>query len=346
MHYPKFEGNYGNLFDLPTPKPTGDACWLQVNNQKGEQKQIALEAKRHLSGSGYKVNQFHVNLPATYLPTEARIYCRHNDVTKELARQTFSGVRPEMADAAIVGKEAGFSAVKAEELSWINSELISMEHQAVMLPSSRLAGLLELYTVDNLLSELHGPAHDVLLKIKQQAEMVTMVERLFVRGSHTQPSDDDKNAIVEWLKQNSQLDGADKIPVPNGLIAQANGDICMAYDADTRAVSKVAACSPAAAEQQWYMGSMGNSGTIRPTHRPELCLTGAFLGHSVVLSGCVSNNNNQKWVFTEGKIKTPAGACLDSRTESGVMTYRCYDSYQIQKWLKPVITDNVLFDPS
>ncbi|MGL5603917.1 MAG: M66 family metalloprotease, partial [Plesiomonas sp.] len=134
--YPPFEGNYGSVFEPLLPAANGDACWLQVNNAKGELTRFALSAVRHDPKS---INQLHVNLPASYLPTEAQVDCRMNGTETELTRTSFSGVRSTMPDAVIIGKEFGYTALKEKELPLIDAELTAIKDQVLPLPNKQLA---------------------------------------------------------------------------------------------------------------------------------------------------------------------------------------------------------------
>lgn len=333
--YPPFEGNYGNIFEPLTPADIGDACWLQVNNLKGELTRFALSAVRHDANS---INQLHVNLPSSYLPTEAKVYCRSNGVETELTHTTFSGVRQNMSDAVMIGKEFGYSALKEKELPLIDAELTALEGQALPVPNQRLAILLASYGTNNILAELKGEAYNILLKIDQQNNIIATVERLLARWQLEQQPEEEKNNIITWLRDNNLVDPLDKITLPSGLLVLANNSsICIIGNVDTGNVTVSNQCASGEAALLWFMDANGG---IHPSERPDQCLTPGT-GDSLTLADCKPGQATQLWTHDNGRFKNLGNnKCIDYGKETAIM-YGCHMNGN-QQWIAPVQTNHML----
>ncbi|WP_080756353.1 M66 family metalloprotease [Aeromonas hydrophila] len=331
--YPPFEGNYGNIFEPLEPEGNGNACWLQVNNVEGKILKFSLSAVRHNNKS---INQFHVNLPASYLPTEAQVYCRKNGIETELTRTSFSGVRPEMPNAVIVGKEFGYSALKEKELPLIEAELTALKDEMLPTPSQQLSLWLTSYGADNLLDEVNGVAYDVLSRIVQQTQLVTSVKRLLTRWQLEQKNEEEKKNIITWLREKKLVDVSDKIIPPSGLLVRAtNSSVCM-IGAIGGGVTVSNQCSSGDTALQWFVDANGG---IHPSENPDQCLTPGA-GDRLTLSDCKPGQVTQRWTYDNGRIKNIGNnKCID-HGKGTVIMYGCHTNPN-QQWLAPTESSHV-----
>ena len=332
--YPTFEGNYGNLFNLPEPVSTGNACWLEVNNASGELKKIALAATRYNKNS---INQFHVNLPATYLPTEAALYCRIAGTTTTLATQQFSGTRAPMADAILIGKEHGFDALKAEELPLISSELEKLANQTVPVANPTLTILLASYPTETLQANISAAARQVLDTLQANNTKANNVKRLINRVVSNGNEPQDKRLAVDWLKEQQLVNADNTLPTPASLLMLNSTSVCVTSELVDGKVTIVKQCPRETKALQWFMDARG---AIHPTAKPDLCLMPGS-ADSLVLKDCDLNLTTQRWASDTGRLKNLGNnRCLDHGKGTVVM-YGCHTGSN-QQWKKLEGTNNML----
>jgi hypothetical protein len=332
--YPTFEGNYGNIFDLPEPAATGNTCWLEVNNANGELKKVALASTRHNRNT---INQLHLNLPASYLPTVAELYCRQDNNTRLLTRQQFKGSRTAMADAVIIGKEHGFDALKAEEMPWISDELAKLVSDETPIASPTLAILLASYSQQTLMANIGSAAQKVLMLMQANDAKVQNVSRLIARvllhGSQAQ----DRKQAIQWLQQEQLLTSDNKLPLKQSLLKRSTAAICITSELVDGKVTINAECSANNKQLQWFMDARG---AIHPTTQPDKCLMPGN-ADSLVLSDCSATQNTQRWLYDAGRLKNfVSNKCIDHGRGTVIM-YSCHMSSN-QQWQKPEASNHLL----
>lgn len=152
--YPVFHGNYGKVFDLPAPTHNDgqDHCWVEVVGASGEVQSVEILARRRNGGS---INQFHFNLPASFKPTSADLYCQVAGEKKDrLARTVFNNVIPELPPVAIVGQEAGIQQLMAREMKEIDEGVMNLAPNDVLSMSVALEQKILSYTREQLEEKL------------------------------------------------------------------------------------------------------------------------------------------------------------------------------------------------
>ena len=333
--YPTFEGNYGNIFDYPSPAQVGDACWLEVSNLNGELKTIAIAATRYSKNS---INQFHVNLPASFLPTSAEIFCRKQNNTVKLASQVFSGVRAALPDAVIVGKEHGFEDLKKIELAKISSELDKLNGQTVPVPSPSLSILIASYSKDEILAKLSDSARQVFTSIDSNNILANTIKRLVNRVQLNGNNLDDRQMARQWLQDIGLVNSEGKIAVQSGLLMRTNASICVTSVLVDGKVTIQADCKTANLDLNWFIDGRG---AIHPRNKIDKCLAPGA-GDSIVLNDCDINNLHQRWTYDAGRLRNQGNnKCID-HGKGTVIMYGCHTSAN-QQWKQPISVTHPLF---
>lgn len=106
--YPPARSNWGNLFDLPGPEFTSNErqCWLQVDYEGGNTREIALSPDR----MGSNANKLHVQVGVEEQPRRASLYCKPGEGEKQLLSEVEFPSSPEAMDRPVViGQEKGFN---------------------------------------------------------------------------------------------------------------------------------------------------------------------------------------------------------------------------------------------
>lgn len=334
--YPAFEGNYGNLFLLPTPPVSGDACWLTVDNVKGDKKQIFLSATRHDLKS---INQFHVNLSANYLPTFASISCREGGVERELTQQVFSGVRTAMPDAVIVGKDARFDALRSQEIPQIQDGLEKIASNSPIIVNAELDILLKSYSLEEL-SSLNEVARTVLATLQQQDTLIKTARRFLNRYEQNDNNLDEKKNIINWLKEKQLIGQSGSLPTPAGLLFRKDNRVCISSELINGRITiqPQSLCQPNDPALQWFMDGRG---ALHPSARPDQCLMPGNEG--LMLADCDGKlDSRQRWSHDNGRLLNLAdNRCIDHNNGT-VFMYGCHMNGN-QQWQAPKLDGNLLF---
>ncbi|MGO1659156.1 MAG: M66 family metalloprotease, partial [Marinobacter sp.] len=175
--YPVFHGNYGNVFDLPEPdmSRTTGICWVDVQNASGEQTRIEVAAQRHNGGT---INQLHVNLEASFRPTEATLTCRRDGTDIELTKTTFDGEIPELPPVAIVGQEHGYEQLRDLEIAKLNTALEAIAADSVPVLPTDAQRWLASYSAADMADGLSETAKPVLARIQNTSDTVMRAQAL------------------------------------------------------------------------------------------------------------------------------------------------------------------------
>ncbi|WP_335951341.1 M66 family metalloprotease [Acinetobacter beijerinckii] len=138
--YPAAKGNWGNVFNLPQVNPNSATaqCWLNIQFASTSQN-IALAPQRINTNSN--ANKFHVNVAQSELPQQAKLYCKKaNEAAVLLSNITIPATNTPLSPYVVIGKEAGYSALKAIELPQFEQALLQNKDKSVvsLSPESKL----------------------------------------------------------------------------------------------------------------------------------------------------------------------------------------------------------------
>jgi len=334
--YPVFHGNYGNVFELPAPATTGNACWLDVRNADGAQKQIAVAPYRHASRT---INQFHVNLEADFRPTEASLHCRRNGTVEELARTGFDGQIPELPPVAIVGQEHGFKQLAEREAAELNRTLNGLSDQPFPVLDANSRILLASQDPEALRQRLDATAQTVLDTILERDHQLLVARALVNRLSQEKtPALEIRNELADLLMDSGILRDAGDIEL-SGTVLRV-GALQVAYTPDgNHRLPLLNSAEEHPEAGRWIMSARGS---LHPVQEPWQCLIPAFGGLSLTL--CDPEQRNQEWMYTgAGALKNAVtGTCMDLNREAvTVNMYNCHGHYN-QNWGKVPVTDSAV----
>ena len=333
--YPVFHGNYGNVFELPSPdlNDTSDQCWVSVSNAAGAERKIALAASRYASN---RINQLHFNLAAEFRPTLAVLTCRRAGVDSELTRTTFDGQIPELPPLAIVGQEQGFSALQTVEMATLSTLLANQQDAVLPVLNSQQLAMLDSYSDAQLRTDLSAAALPVYERLRSTRHHIAQLELTLNKLSSDQISVAQQTDILRQLLNDTGLLASDSsLPTTGNVIQGPKFFNSAGMEAD----GYVSAVDTSAEASTWLISALGR---IHPAEKPWLCLTPA--SGRLTLSHCSNGQSNQSWLRTEqNTLKNQGnGQCVDFAHHNGTLiTYGCHNGWN-QQWSAPLASDNVL----
>ncbi|MEQ9544491.1 MAG: M66 family metalloprotease [Marinobacter sp.] len=325
--YPVFHGNYGNVFDLPEPAATGDACWVSVSNAKGEQKQISVGASRHYTGT---INQLHINLAAEFRPTLAILKCRRGGDEIELTRTEFDGQIPELPTVAIVGQKRGFDQLKVRELATLNDALGALVNESFPVPDSSIRVLLDSYTQQHLADGLDENARTVLSKLDQIQASVNQARALLnkLQNEDVSPSEI-QSRLTDLLFDSGMINTASDIELVGTIIETSQGHQLSTATDSTGYITVVTGAEGQAEPARWLLSARGS---LHPVDQPWRCLVPS--NGKLALANCSPNQPTQKWQQEDNLRLQNADTeqCIDfAYTNGEAVMYNCHDNWN-QKW--------------
>ncbi|MEH6449408.1 MAG: M66 family metalloprotease [Oleispira sp.] len=322
--YPVFHGNYGNVFDLPAPDltQTDGICWLAINNTANQPRKIALAGTRHHSGS---INQLHINVAADYLPTSASVTCRRMGTDVELASTEFDGIIPALPELAIVGQEAGYVGLRANEMVQLSEAFSAISMETIPSLSLPISDLLASYSAEELTKGLTAEAKTVWQNYVSQQQ--TSIKLKFALQQLMQKQ---TTMAEKALQMRAEL-------VANGILAEGQSMPMEGYiiqgpqyfTAELDAGGYLDASTEAVDAGSWIVDAQGR---IHLASQPSMCIlaTGSRLG----LASCEVNSSAQLWTLADNStIKNGANnKCVDfDRVNSRLITYGCHAGWN-QQW--------------
>lgn len=318
--YPVFHGNYGKVYDLPEPNLNGneDACWVTVKGAGGT-RHVAVSANRHSAGS---INQLHFNLEASFKPTSATLFCRHNGEQTELAHTEFGGQIPELPPVAIVGQEQGYKQLKAREMKEIAEEIMALAPDNVMQAGDGLLTKIHSYDTSELEQELDAAAWGYVKALLEVSQNTANIEALINVGEAKGLSQSEmKHHLEDYLLTTGLSEGGEQLIPQGGVMYGFWGPYAAPQTAYLSTVPAedgrlyVKPVSDGEVEQhRWVMDAQGR---IHPERDLSLCLTATA---PVTLTACETNNSAQKWAYNENntlRAHGGTGQCMDNHASQG-----------------------------
>ena len=345
--YPPFRGNWGNVFELPTPVANASSrqCWLQVSFNGGTSKRIAVAGNVLQNGS---VNKLHVNLAQADQPQQASLQCQEpGAAASTLATMSFPQNLAPMKAPVVVGKEAGYTALRAVELPELEAVLSAAAGKPVINLGSRGELLYASWGSND--DGLSATAKAALLAYQEQERSSRRINRWMNRyRSDLQAANNSaaKQALVGLLetlklRQTPLLPPAQTMLVGSRkycLKAEERNGAPAVYIADS------ATCS-GAEDEQWMADARG---AIHSVAYPTKCLSSSG-GNSaaVTLANCDRSLDTQVFDFSALPRITRGGRCLDlsggflTNGRGSLITYNCSGGDN-QRWTGISPSDNLL----
>lgn len=326
--YPVFHGNYGNVFDLPEPERniSGDSCWVDVRNASGAHKRIALAAERHHAST---INQFHINLEASFQPTQASLSCHRNGQDVQLASAEFDGQIPELPPVAIVGQEHGYQQLRDREIAQLDKELVAMASSEAPMATENMKLWLGSYSEAELDAGLSETAKDVLSQIRMNSQSAVVTTALINKLKSERASGAViQDALTDQLVDRGLVSTASDIEL-EGEVVRNNNNLLSTVLEDGRYISVV---TDAEGQPEPARLIMSQRGSLHPADQPWNCLVPR--DGRLALEKCDPEASSQSWAYGEnGTLKNiSSGQCVDyAYYNQRVLMYGCHGNNN-QKW--------------
>lgn len=282
--YPAFRSNYGVTFDLPQADTTSTAaervCWLNVDFLNQPTQHIKLDAT-----DGIK--QLNVNIAEEDIPTAAQVACRTGDETTLMGNVISIDTNPApMPEAVVVGQDAGFEALRTQELNELEPLLESMSTDAVtQLPATEM---IKLRGWSDDLSQLSPIA------LEAARELLTMDADLDnIKAFLDDPATDSPvgySTLVAFLKQRGYVESEESVLPAGQAVTVDNGRCLYVDDAGSVLVDPDVENCADNHDDTWFLDV---DGRIHLGEQADQCLV---IDNPVRLESCSPNNINQRWL--------------------------------------------------
>lgn len=308
--YPAARGNWGNVFDLPTPNNSLEAasCWLAVTYSNNAFNTIALAPNR-MNGNA---NKFHVNLAIAEDPKKVDLYCKKANEAQMLLSSIDIGQYSDAIKPAVTfGKENGYTALRKVELPILEQKLLAQAENSTISLDANGELIYNSYKNDRneLSQELSPLALQTLERYEQQQQTIYRLNR-WVNVYRTDLIKNEPEALTEFQKFVVELDLQDDKPLENAS-PMLNGNNCLKAetleDGKLNAfISGPSACTGDDSEQ-WIQDTKGK---IHSKMAMDQCLT--TQGGVVNLAACSLNIDTQHWeMVTSTKEIKQGNQCFD-----------------------------------
>lgn len=333
--YPVFHGNYGNVFDLPTPSSNSadDACWVSVRNDNNEHMNVAVAAQRVAANSA---NQLHFNLPAAFRPTLAQLWCRRGGETRQLTETSFDGDIPDLPPVAIVGQEHGFQQLREREMALLSERFSEQTATSQPRLSAQEQVMLNSYSHDQRLAQLSQGALPVYTRYWQQEQALLGLSRQ-----------------IQYGLQQGQTAGERKVQLQQQLTAWQKNGLNVALTANGQPIvgprrfaglneqGLVLATSNEAEQSLWWKTT---DGRIQLAAQPSLCLEPQ--SGRIAAVACDRQKTQQYWRWNDnGTLQNEqTNQCLDfAHHNSTLIMYGCHGGWN-QQWSLSASTESLLLN--
>ena len=326
--YPALRGNWGNVFKLPErayPKdsqtPVARECWLSVAFANGSTQRIALAGDRM---DAPRVNKFHINLAQSDKPSQATLFCQSNGgAPEQLDQISIPTNLPDMPAPAIVGKEAGYSALRRIELPQLDAALQALATKDVLTLSAANQVLYDSYA-DNA-NELSAAGQQQLRRYAEQQDKGARLNRWMstYRTELEKQNPEAQSALRSFI---ASLGFTEKPLMPAAQTMKMDNGNCIQKFGDGVRVAGKSLCT-GGTDEQWILDARG---AIHSRSNPGLCLTDqGGNGSEVRLSACSISNDAQAWTSPSANRYARGNRCLDLNSGNLVnntnklITYSC-----------------------
>lgn len=332
--YPALRSNWGNVFNLPAPvaNATARQCWLSVDFANGSNQRIAVAGQR----LGSIANKLHIQLAEAQQPTLAKLFCQApTDPTPiELASLTLPQNLAPMPAPVVVGKEAGYSALRSVEMPELDTALRALASKPVPALSGTAQLLYDSYS-DNP-DGLSAEARAVFDRYQDQQQRGLRLNRwINVYRAQLEQGDPAADVALLDLLKDLQLYSDPLLPAATQIKID-NGNGCLSADIANKALSAANKCSNAASET-WIVDARG---AVHSGVDPTLCLT-TDNTNVIRLSPCDLSNGQQSWDLSQALTLKQGNKCLDLAASGVAQKYACNNTAK-QKWSGLTSVSNLL----
>lgn len=308
--YPAARGNWGNVFDLPTPNNSLEAasCWLGVTYSNNTVNTIALAPNR-MNGNA---NKFHVNLAIAEDPKKVDLYCKKANEAQVLLSSIDIGQYSDAIKPAVTfGREHGYTALRKVELPILEQKLLAQAENSTISLDANGELIYNSYKNDRneLSQELSPVALQTLERYEQQQQTMYRLNR-WVNVYRTDLIKNEPEALTEFQKFVVELDLQDDKPLENAS-PMLNGNNCLKAETleDGKLNAFISGPSACAGDdsEQWIQDTKGK---IHSKMAMDQCLT--TQGGVINLAACSLNIDTQHWeMVTSTKEIKQGNQCFD-----------------------------------
>ena len=309
--YPAARGNWGNVFDLPTPNNAFESasCWLTVTYSNNMVNTIALAPTRLQSNA----NKFHVNLAIAEDPQKVDLYCKKaNEAQVLLSSIDIPRYNDSIKPAVVFGKENGFSALRKIELPVLEQQLINQVSNPTISLDANGELIYNSYKNDrnDLRQELSPLAFQALERYEQQQQTMQRLNR-WVNVYRTDLIESAPETITAFQKFVKELDLQEDKPLAN-VSPLMNGKNCLKVETlkDGKLNTFISAPSACTGDnsEQWIQDTKGR---IHSKMAIDQCLMPQG-GNVINLAPCNDQASAQVWQMdvTTNAIKQ-GNQCFD-----------------------------------
>ncbi|QXZ08832.1 ricin-type beta-trefoil lectin domain protein [Comamonas sp. Y33R10-2] len=329
--YPAARSNWGNVFTLPTTAANTTEprqCWLDVSFANQPVQRIAVAGKRM---GGTRPNKLHVNLAQSENPTQATLSCQTAAAAPEvLYTLDIPQNLPPMAPAVVVGKEAGYSAIRKVELPELQTALLSLASKSVLTLSPNQQLLLDSHS--DHAADLSSAARTQLSRYTTQQSSVQRLNNwIGTYATQLEQNTEGAQAALLTLIQKVGMETKPLIPAAQSL-KMSNGNCLQKTETGIRVAAK-SLCT-GAINEQWILDSRGS---IRSRADLSQCLTDQGGSNDIKLSSCNIRSDAQVWDTSDNKSIKRGGRCMDlhsgylTNNVGRLITYNCTNGAN-QQW--------------
>ncbi|AYO54531.1 M66 family metalloprotease [Acinetobacter wuhouensis] len=334
--YPAARGNWGNVFNLPQANTNSTAanCWLNVQYSGRPAENIALSPNRMAGKDAGNANKFHINLAQEDQPRHVNLYCQKEG---EQAIQ-LSNIDIPINDVLMnpfveIGREKGYSALRAIEMPQLDNALVANMGKAVVKLDAQARLLFDSYRLFK--DELSANAQSEVIRYTQQQIKLYRLNRWVnvYRSDLVSGNTEAIEAFQAFVKQ-LELEGDFNL---NEVSSLKNGTNCLKVetlsDGKLNAyISGKSACTGDDSEQ-WIYDAMGK---IHSKKYMDQCL--ASQAGVINLASCNNESSAQAWMINSTLQRIEQGSkCFDleygylNNNRARLISYNCGTGGN-QKW--------------
>ncbi|WP_227001433.1 M66 family metalloprotease [Pulveribacter suum] len=339
--YPALRSNWGNVFDLPTDATDTQekrSCWLQVDFATARAQQRIALAGRRLQGKS--VNKLHVHLAQSDQPRRAELLCQTpGQPVQSLYVLDIATGQPPLPAPVIVGKDKGYSALRAYELPQMQQALQGLSGKAVPSLSGEAKVIVDSWSDDP--GGLSAAAQAQLQRYKLQQEQSLRLNRWISAYGRALDANvpEAQSALMQFVQT---LGLASQPAVPQGqTLTMSNGN-CIRKVGNDVGIAGSSLCK-GGLDEQWVLDGRGS---VRSRASLDLCLTDKGGSNQIRLQPCDLNNEAQVWDTNTPKRIARGGRCFDlsggylTNNLGTLITYNCTGGGN-QQWGALVASDNL-----
>lgn len=292
LMYNPFRSNYGNIFILPGPNFSSpvNQCYIDVQFYDNKPAlQVSIDAS-----SGVK--QFQVNIEESINPRHASIFFIMQRIKSFLTGTVFPQNPSPLKPPVVVGQNYGFEALRAAEISALDTSLSNLQSSQVPVLSD-FNSKLALKTWKNNLTGLSSGSLNIARKILDLYYSAKYIEK-FVVLNRGQMIASNKQFIIDfWNSFRQRLFSETNLIIWGVAQPVTVQSKCLQLNLTDKTISVIINSNCTVSDsRKWFIDSQGY---IRSIARVDLCLTSTNgWAARILVKTCQLNNLYQQWTYS------------------------------------------------